>query len=385
MGRQRQSVGAAGLLLPSLEASSSTSMVSNDNEDALLENDGSILANANRSPSRILAPAALATHLQAIGEANSRLYNTLPGLPSDPGLTPGASFALQHMVLLRHADSVPNFTGDNRSIMDIAIQHAARSPFLLDETLAFTAFHLAECYPGSARHLSQLATELQTRALASFSQLAERVPPDDKATAVPRFLFSAILGHHYLADTLAHHRNEFDSFIERIAECFTLSRGIKAVTPEARVFLYESEVRPFLDISLGAQSKIVSPGHECDPLNRLMDSCDLSEVSLTAYRQSISLLQQSFDTLQYLNESDYPQAASTFSVHVQPAFVDALRRHQPEILIILAYYGVLLYHCRTFWPFHNGGGYLVHAIAKYVGSYWREILIWPLSVVGPER
>lgn len=323
--------------------------------------------------------------MQESGHADQMLYITLPGLLGDPDLASPATFALPHMVLLRHADAVPNFTGANRSIMDIALQHAATSPFLLDETLAFTAFYLTALYPGSARHLSQLATQLQTRALASFSHLTEGVPPDDKTTAVPRFLFSAILGRHYLADTLANQCENFDLFVERIAECFDLNRGIKAVTPQARVFLYESELRPFLDITLDAQSKIVSPGHECDALGHLIDSCDLSETTIIACRQSISLLQRSFDILHFLDEKDYPQSASTFSVQADLALVNAIRKHQPEALIILAYYGVLLYQCRTFWPFHRAGGGVVRAIAKYLGNYWQEVLVWPLSVVGPEN
>ncbi|KAJ3961860.1 hypothetical protein N0V92_001423 [Colletotrichum tropicale] len=288
------------------------------------------------------------------------------------------------MILMHHAHTVPNFTGPNRSIVDIAIRHAVDSPYLLDEILAFTAFHMVHLYPGSAICLQHLATELQTRALASFTLLTEKVPKDDKATAVPRFLFSAILGRHVLADTLAHYRSDFHTFIDRLVECFDLNRGITSVTPPAKNYLYNSEIQPFLNVVLEAHKKIVSPGTECDPLTRLLDDSDLSETSMKACRHTIELLQWSFDLCRGLDEEEYPSAASSFSVKIEGSFVDMLRKHRPEALVILAYYGVLLHRCRSFWAFGDAGASMIRAIAGHLGSYWQGVLEWPLRIIETE-
>ncbi|EQB56749.1 Upc2 protein [Colletotrichum gloeosporioides Cg-14] len=307
-----------------------------------------------------------------------------PGLIGVPNVASKTIFTPQHMILMHHAHTVPNFTGPNRSIVDIAIRHAVDSPYLLDEILAFTAFDMVHLYPGSAVCLRHLATELQTRALASFTLLTETVPKDDKATAVPRFLFSAILGRHVLADTLAHYRSDFHSFIDRLVECFNLNRGITSVTPPAKDYLYNSEIQPFLNVVLKAHKKIVSPGTECDPLTRLLNDSDLSETSMKACRHTIELLQWSFDLCRGLDEEEYPSAASSFSVKIEGSFVDMLRKHRPEALVILAYYGVLLHRCRSFWAFGDAGASMIRAIAGHLGSYWRGVLEWPLRVIETE-
>lgn len=308
-----------------------------------------------------------------------------PGLSIVPEYMSKAIYIPQHMVLMHYANTVPNFTGPERSVIDIAVRHAIVSPYLLDEVLAFTAFHIASIYPGSATYLRCLATELQNRALASFTQITKVVPSDHKATAVPRFLFSAILGRHVLADALTLCSSDFRFFIDRFVECINLNRGIKSVTPPAWDYLYSTEIQPFLRVVHEAQTKITSPGNECDPLIRVMDNSDLNEASVKACRDAIGVLQWCFDLCQGLDEDNYLQAASVFSVRIEANFVDVLRKHRPEALLILAYYGVLLYRCRNFWAFHDSGATMIRAISDWLGSYWQDSLVWPLYVLETER
>lgn len=306
-----------------------------------------------------------------------------PGFLSIPNTISKAVFTPQHMILLYHANGVPNFTGPNRSAVEIAVRRAVDSPYLIDEVLAFTAFHIAYLYPGSAVPLRHLATELQTRALASFTRLTELVPNDHKPTAVPRFLFSGILGRHVLADTLAHYRADFHQFIDRFVACLDLNRGIRAVTPPAQYYLSDSELQPFLAVILNAQ-KNMEPGNECDPLKALMDNSDLSEASTSACRQAIEILQWAFDICKRLDEEDYPQAAAAFAVRVEIGFADMLRKYRPEALVVLAYYGVVLHRCRSFWAFGDAGASMIRAIAAHLGSYWQKALEWPLRVLETE-
>lgn len=340
-----------------------------------------IIMDVGGKPHRIPSPAS---PIQ-LCDANSPPAGCCPGLSTVPAIAPKGIFTPQHMILLHHADRVPNFTAPNRSAVDIAVRHIIGSPYLMDEVLAFTAFHMAYLYPGSAAYLRQLAAELQNRALTSFSRLTQMVPIDDKATAVPRFLFSAILGRHVLADTLTHYHSDFHVFIDRFIDCINLNRGIKAVTPPASDFLNDTEIQPFLSVVLEAQKKIVSSGVECGPLKRLMENSDLNDVSIKACLQAIEILQFSFDLCHELSEEDYPQAASVFSVRIEADFVEVLRRHRPEALVILAYYGVLLFRCRSFWAFGDAGTIMIRAIAGQLGSYWQEALAWPLHVLDTER
>lgn len=285
---------------------------------------------------------------------------------------------------MHHVKAVLDFNRPNRNIVDIAVRHSMKSPYLLDEVLAFTAFHISNTYPGSATSLLCLATELQNRALSSFTELTKELPNNDKMTAVPRFLFSAILGRHVLADTLTHCRSDFHLFIDRFLECVNLNRGIQTVVPPDWDYFGETEVDPFLRVVREAGEKIISPGHECDALKRMIDDSDLNEVSIKACRQAMGVLQWSFDLCRNLDEEDYPQSASVFSVRIGAGYADVLGKHRPEALLILAYYGVLLYRCRTFWAFRDAGASIIHAIADHLGSYWQNALAWPLQVLDAE-
>ncbi|KAK1711922.1 uncharacterized protein BDZ83DRAFT_723767 [Colletotrichum acutatum] len=330
-----------------------------------------------------LSPASTTqlSSAQAPPSLDCQLGLSMLGTPNAPS---EAIYTPQHMVLLHHAAAVPHFTGPARSALDVAVRRAVDSPYLLDEILAFTAFHMVQLYPGSSTHLRDLATELQNRALSSFTRLTETVARDDKATAVPRFLFSAILGRHVLADTLAHYRSDFKSFIDRLVECFNLNRGVNSVTPPARNFLQNTELQPVLNVILEAEKRMSTRGDECESLKRLLNDSDLSESSARACHEVIGLLQWCFDICRVLDEGDYAQAASTFSVKVPVGFVDMLRKHRPEALIILAHYGVLLHRCRGFWPFADAGAFIVRAVARHLGNYWQGALSWPLLVLETE-
>lgn len=325
--------------------------------------------------------------------ASPLLSDSTPIEPSDhcPGLSCIADadciaiYSSQHMVLMHHTTSVPDLTKTGRNVVEIAIRHAINAPYLLDEVLAFTAFYISDLYPGSAKELLQLATELQNRALASFTQLTENGLSEDKAIAVPRFLFSAILGRHVLADTVIHCQSDFHIFIDRFFECINLNRGVRAVMSPDWNHLNDPEVQPFINIVRQAGKKIVKPGKECDPLYHVIHSSDLNEASIKAYREAVDVLQWCFDLCQGLEEEDYLQSASVFSVRIGSGYADTLRKQRPEALLILAYYGVLLHRCRNFWAFHNAGASMVRAIADHLGSYWQNALQWPLSILEADQ
>ncbi|KAM3454075.1 hypothetical protein MY3296_003343 [Beauveria thailandica] len=236
-------------------------------------------------------------------------------------------------------------------------------------------------------NLRHQATELQTRAVANFTRLTAHLPPDDTASCIPRFLFSSTLSMHSLADSLAELRaanSDFHGFIDRFVDCFNLYRGIRAVIYPTWQFLSDSELRPLLEVTREANLGIVERGHECAPLHDLLRHSDLAPASLEACRVAVDKLQWAFDLHNNLAPGSGQHAVSAFSVIVSAEYVDVLRKHRPEALIILSYFAVLLHRCRHFWIFQNSGACMIRAIANHIGSYWRDAMAWPLQVVETE-
>lgn len=254
----------------------------------------------------------------------------------------------------------------------------------MDEVLAFTAFHMSSQYPGSAQVLSRISTELQTRALASFTRLTSATAVDDELTFVPRFLFSAMLGRHVLAEAFTHCNTDFSFFIDRLVEGLKLNQGIRAFTPHRKELEENPETQFFVKATLAAERSIVTPGHECDALKRTMDDSDLNDISLAACRQTIDALQRSFDLCGKLDEEHYPKSVGAFAYRIEAGFIELLRKHRPEALVILAYLGVLLHRCRNFWSFAETGADIVRAVAGQLGSYWQDAIAWPLQAVRTE-
>lgn len=236
-------------------------------------------------------------------------------------------------------------------------------------------------------NLRHHATELQTRAVANFTRLTAHLEPDDTATCIPRFLFSSTLSMHALADSLAELRAahaDFHGFIDRFVDCFNLYRGIRAVIYPTWQFLSDSELRPLLQVTREANLGIVERGDECAPLHDLLRRSDLAPTPLEACRVAVDKLQWAFDLHNNLPPNTGQHAVSAFSVIVSAEYVDVLRKHRPEALIILSYFAVLLYRCRQFWIFQNSGAIMIRAIANHIGTYWRDAMAWPLQVIETE-
>lgn len=374
-------------------------------------------------------------------------YGTAAHTPADstPSITSaGASngnsnvFSVHHLALLHHIETSQGetfFLGGNVSpnLLDIAIRDSAEAPYLIDEFLALSAVHLAHLHENDASlksHYQRLATELQTRAITAFSHCAATTPPDDTSTSVPRFLFASVLGLHDLADTLAMVRksrdSEFHVLVDRFADCFRIHHGVRAILRPVWSHIATSELEPLImmgekkvsstsgatpeqqtsDSANHRSAAAATPdatsappgartprplelectGTECKPLYRLVESSDLGPATIKACLDAIDRLQWTFDRQHKIKAvASGPRAASAFSVTVSPDFVDVLRRLQPEALVILAYFGVLLHRCRHFWVFGDAGACTIRAIAQHLGGYWRESMAWPLEAIEKEN
>ncbi|KAJ3472656.1 hypothetical protein NLG97_g10813 [Lecanicillium saksenae] len=292
--------------------------------------------------------------------------------------------------------------GQFHKVLAMGLRHRFRAPYLLDQILALACMHLAlhlneylqdatPMYIGTgltADHLRHHATALQTRAVASFNELMG--PQGDIDVDSARFLFAGVLSLQSLAETLGVLREKelkFSDFMDSMVACFNLHRGVRVATGQAiREFLPQSEdlndIMEFLNITEDMDWRTKARGQECQSLQALLDKSDLGEATLGACRGAVHSLQWSFDMCRGLSVQDGPHAASAFAVTAPVGYVEALRRCNPEALIVLAYYGVLLHRCREYWVYGDAGARLIRGIADHVGAYWREAMQWPLREIG---
>jgi hypothetical protein len=295
-----------------------------------------------------------------------------------PDALPTPTFTNKHLILLHHFRKSLLFDVEKVDIiMDLALDWSSEAPYAIDQLLAISADHLAMTHPESATSWRRTATELQTRALTHFNRDSQDAT-NHESRFVPRFLFSSLLSLHMLYDTLTQYRATFHVFIERFCNSVCLHRGVKSTSSPGYQTLIKSPLAPFF-LGIKDAAELGDKGDECAPLISLIENSDLSPSAVEACSTAAHTLQWAFNVHRNLPKSVNVQAASAFPVVLSDNYIEPVRKHRPEALLVLAYYGVLLHRCRHVWLFGDSGAFLIHLIADHLGSYWKDALRWPLE------
>jgi hypothetical protein len=182
-----------------------------------------------------------------------------------------------HLELLHHVSTVTcqefqRGDVDVREASDAIIKLAISSSFLMHEVLAIGALHLSILRPDQKDFYSYHAAELQSYALSIFNS-----QPPNHSVEHPEvvFLFSSFLGIHVLFDTLLFRPEDFSQFIERFVGYLRIHRGVYTIAQGTWTALQGTELGPLLNI--GGEETV---GNECDALQALMETADLSPTSV---------------------------------------------------------------------------------------------------------
>lgn len=310
------------------------------------------------------------------------------GSPSSslPDAPPQPVFTAKHLILFHHVQTAMiNSMNFMPPCINIAIEWAQEAPYAMDQLLALGADHLAMHSPENSVTHRRDATELQTRALMWFNHDTKETSGlnTDRLT-IPRFLFAGLLSIHMLYETLTYYRSSYHVFIDRFIESTHMHRGVRTIIGNSYDVILESALHPFIyNVRIASMSDHL--GTECAELERLINTSDLAPATVAACKSACQALQWAFNIHASLPDDDNIHAATAFPVVISAEYVDALRKHRPEALLVLAYYGVLLHRCRRSWIIGDAGAAVIHLISDYLGSFWQEPMRWPMEVLRIEQ
>lgn len=298
---------------------------------------------------------------------------------------------IDHMELLVHLTLDNNVIclslGDDAfrdpAALSIALKAGLKSPYLLHELLAISALHLAFLNPArSDLHWHQAIT-LQSRALALFNLEYKGI---NESNCVDILLFSSILGHHLLADTLAKRdTGGLEAFMANYIHCIEIHRGIHTIAMTAWPQLMESELEPVLSSSSRFTSR--SPrGRDCQQIIELVNNCEgLNDDEREACHLMIRHLQVGLDAAATEQQQGYQHyMIYTWLMLAPPEFIDLLWKRRPEALILLAYYAILLHYARNMWQVGDAGVYVFKMIRDYLHPQWSTWLQHPRELILSE-
>ncbi|KAL8969414.1 MAG: hypothetical protein Q9197_004359 [Variospora fuerteventurae] len=252
------------------------------------------------------------------------------------------------------------------------VKHGLSHPFLLHEILALAALHLATDNPEEQDLLVTRATELQNDALGRFHEVAVT----DESNCIAVMLFSCLLGVHLLADRSPTQGLGSSAYLDHIFRCIGLLRGVmKLGIRDWTSFFQASDIAPLIQ-DRKPQVPLYDIPNECRDLTELVKESDLGPSSVAAYNTAIDRL------FWLLAVSGAPNVAHNTSqwaigwpVQLPDEYNVLLNQRQPEALIILSYYGVVLHFYRESWTIGDTGARLVRAVNSQVGSFWELELI----------
>lgn len=272
----------------------------------------------------------------------------------------------------------------HRGGLSLGLREALQAPYLMHQVLAFSARHLAFLHPEKSDSYLQKAVTLQTRAVSLFTAIPINV---DETNCVPMLLFSTILGHHLLADTLSKRpATGIDSFLEYYVQCAQTYRGVYNIAVSAWPLLMKSELGDILSLSQSFTSRL-PVGTDCQDVLQLVDmSTDLDPAAKEACRSAIQYLQIGLDAAVATNPQDTPinrfQMISEWTMLVNPEFTNLLASRRPEALIVLAHYALLLHYGRQMWQVQDAGAYILDQIGRYLRTDWDHWLEYPRRKVA---
>ena len=279
------------------------------------------------------------------------------------------------------AISVPELDVDtSHAGTRLVLKKALEAPWLLHEILAISARHLAFVKPeNSASYLTQ-SIHLQTKAIEMFNSANLHI---NESNCISALLFSSTLGRHVLADMLANQDVDADMFVQQYIRYVRIHRGLRAIASGSWSFIVESELQPILARTTGLELKPIR-GSELTGLRELItQSSSLDQSSSEACLQAIHYLQIGLD--QFTDENPplmKYQMVFIWSFMNPPPFTDLIRQHQPEALIILGHYAILLHHARSLWQIGTSGAFLFEAVSKLLPDVeWAKYLRWPRMII----
>lgn len=269
----------------------------------------------------------------------------------------------------------------NRAGVHFGLQTAMKAPYFMYQMLAYSACHIAHTRPAQAAYYEHQAVVHQTRAISLFSELGLEI---DRNNCVPTLLFSSILGMHMLADTLRKSSIlDFNVWIEHYVQYAKTQAGIHAIATSTWPMLMESELASVLSLSKSFTSRQPS-GNDCAQLHQsIAASLSLTQCQKRTCQSAIDYLQVGLDVAQAtcVDIVNSYQMICEWAILVPNAFTDLLTAKNPEALVILAYYAILLDHGRHLWQVQNAGKDIFDMISDFVGPYYRSWLDYPRTKI----
>lgn len=264
-----------------------------------------------------------------------------------------------------------------------AVELGFKHDFLLRGLLAVSALHQGYLNPHLKAEFDLKASTHQSIAIHSFQETLGNV---NETNCHALFAFSCII---IVLSFASSSKDKASDFQNDILSWVYLMRGGNEVLKLYRETLRSSFLKPLLDELHYAENHTAHNIEDVDRITELFSICSIRNIGDRERSQSCTLaihaLLSTFVQAQILRKRGEGTVLASFvwSVNLPPAFLEMLSEKQPEALIILAHYCVLIYwgEIQDTWFLVGWARYMLDTIKELTPLEWHEHLQWPDSVI----
>lgn len=327
-----------------------------------------VISRHYRSAPAILTPICVAEEGDSLPEVDTALDER---------------YGLLHLQLLQYFqhdyyDEMKSKHPNLKELLEIFVETAITTPYLMDELLAYAAAHKGISNQDRRQYYITESTRLQTRALTAYNSTNRDVR---EATCLPMFIFSSLLSHHNLFSACLIARGDFSTLLDGLTNSIEMHRGLSVIA-KASWPLFPEKIQQIFISSCKRNPTLATPTSQntydwFEALSKRLADADLSVTSYQTLLETLRLLKDRYNSLNPDDLHDTWTAVQDWLISVPTSYILLLNQRRPEALVILAHFAVLIHHAADHWFIGDMGRRLVHLINDHLGAFYVDWLEWP--------
>ena len=249
--------------------------------------------------------------------------------------------------------------------------------FLLRGILAVGAYHLAWQNPAHKAEYTFHASRHQSLALMSFQETLANVN-DSNCHAI--FAFSCLV---IIMTFVSSTKDKPSDFTSEVLQWFYLLRGAKIVLDMHSDLIKTSFLKPLVDewsYTSSTPTYTIPDSERITDLFRICGMSDHDRETSQAYTLAIHSLLSTFTQVSVCRGRGESALLPSFlwPIMLPPKFLESLGERQPEALVVLAHYCVIVYWCEATdnWFMGGWGRYMLGTIKETLPEEWQEHIKW---------
>lgn len=263
-------------------------------------------------------------------------------------------------------------------VFEKVLEQALSFEFLMYSCMAISALHLYSNHP-SRSELFDRACYLQGVAIQKVQPVIAHLRQED---AIAAMMFSSQTSAFGLAEYMLNPHHDDTDPIDKIVECFQLSRGVKIVVSPHWPYLNQTWLKRLFHRDSGSRDRVRATLASKFPTYSMVRSLAFGQEDEDRRR---CCLETTEDIFTFIGTSshysdEYPTSArliDEWAVGLPPVFKDMLVERKPIALIILAHWAVLTSINPRPWHVRGLAEVVISQIEIILGQEWAEFLRWP--------